>query len=170
MHEDIIKIKEVPNVNLESLNSVFLGTLITCMKIWLIWKGFPLSISSLWIQSFLQHNHYRKNKLGLKSGGASSEKTTNAELVHILDQQEVVGILICKHSGCITAFCSRTPACLPAQQRLTYTHTHPYTGPQSKKIFQGKEWGMKEGRSLRTIDTLDRLKFGMCLVWAIVQS
>ena len=29
----IIKTKEAPPVNLESLNSVFLGTLITCMKI-----------------------------------------------------------------------------------------------------------------------------------------
>ena len=80
--------------------------------------------------------------MGLKSGGASSAKTTNAELVHILDQQEVVGILICKHSGCITAFRRGTPACSPAQQRLTDTHTHPYTGPQSKKIFQGKKWGI----------------------------
>ena len=78
MHEDIIKTKEVPIVNLESLNSAFLGTL-------------------------------------------------------------------------ITAFCSRTPACSPAQQRLTYTHTHPYTGPQSKKIFQGKKWGMKQSEQALAI-------------------
>ena len=79
------------------------------------------------------------------------EKTTNAELVHSLDQQDVIRILICTYSGCITAFCSGTPACSSAQHRLTDTHTHPYTGPQSKKIFQGEKWGMKQSEQALAI-------------------